>query len=67
MRYVLLIISLCSKLRKVQGVHETPSRPDMLTAHMSLAPRVKKGEISSEAEALRRDPFKNYGVQPDDV
>ncbi|KAF8527095.1 hypothetical protein JB92DRAFT_3107894 [Gautieria morchelliformis] len=43
------------------------SRPSVLTAHTSLAARVKKGEIASEAEALRRDPFKNYGVQPDDV
>ncbi|KAF8527091.1 Mad3/BUB1 homology region 1-domain-containing protein [Gautieria morchelliformis] len=44
-----------------EGVHETPRRPSMLTA------RAKKGEIASEAEALRRDPFKNYGVQPYDV
>lgn len=41
---------------------ETPSRSKMVSSPMSLAARDKSGGVTSEAEALRRDPFKNYDV-----
>lgn len=39
----------------------------MTSTPLSLAPRVQSGGATSEAEALRKDPFKNYGVRPEDT
>ncbi|KIJ38917.1 hypothetical protein M422DRAFT_258325 [Sphaerobolus stellatus SS14] len=50
-----------------EDVEQTPVRSPSLATPMSQGPRIKPGAATSEAEALRKDPFKNYEIRPTDL